>query len=87
MNKIFISYSRSDREAVNRIVKIIEQETGANCWVADSLSHAGSYGHYWTSSLNEQRPEIAWYLFLDEFGARIADRYRFVGRSVRPVRP
>lgn len=55
--------------------------------MADSLSHVGIYGHYWTSSLNEQRPEIAWYLFLDESGARMGDRYRFGGRAVRPVRP
>ena len=55
--------------------------------MADSLSHVGFYGHYWSSSLNEERSEIAWYLFLDESGARMGDRYRFAGRAIRPVRP
>lgn len=53
----------------------------------DSSSYSGIYGHYWTSSLNERNPEIAWYLFLDKDEARLGDRYRYVGRAVRAVKP
>lgn len=42
MNKIFISYSRFDLEVVDRIVKTIEQNTGANCWVDLTGIESGS---------------------------------------------
>ena len=160
--KIFISYSRSDRDKVMKLIRLIEEKTGADCWIDLTGIESGTqfedtiikaidqaevllfmmsdqslssswikrevyyaegegkdrwvpfheqkngradfssclwlpdgrffescrfFGHYWSSTLNEQEPGIAWYLFLDSSGARLGDRYRFAGRSVRAVRP
>lgn len=59
----------------------------SGCRMADSLSFVGRYGFYWSSSLNEDQPDVAWYLFFDQDGARMGDRYRYAGRTIRPVRP
>ena len=32
-NEVFISYSRSDFEKVSAIKKMIEEETGIDCWM------------------------------------------------------
>ncbi len=51
-----------------------------------SLNYAGSYGYYWSSSLNTRRPDYAYYLY---FYSSIYDwsngDYRYYGRSVRAV--
>ena len=50
-----------------------------------SLSHAGSYGFYWSSSLHTGCPYSACYLYFD---SDHVDRYgnnRYYGYSVRPV--
>ncbi|MBP5338131.1 MAG: hypothetical protein J6Z14_02340 [Prevotella sp.] len=52
----------------------------------DELNDAGSYGYYWSSSLYESLPYLAYSLF---FHSGLADWYRYNrygGRSVRPVR-
>ena len=52
-----------------------------------SLYYAGSYGVYWSSSLDTGGPSIAWhfYFFSDDTGMNYYD-YRYLGRSVRAVR-
>ena len=51
------------------------------------LYGAGSWGEYWSSSLNESGPYIAYHLGFGSGGADWDDyRVRGVGRSVRPVR-
>ena len=58
----------------------------AGCRYDTSLSVAGSYGHYWSSSLGESSPGYAWdcYFYSSSHGAD--DSYsRCSGRSVRPV--
>ena len=51
------------------------------------LLHAGSYGFYWSSTLDEGFPGDAWSLYFSSEGVRVYDGdYRFFGLSVRPVR-
>ena len=50
------------------------------------LYNAGSYGHYWFSSLNESRSSYAWKLSFDSGGYYgSGDNDRCYGRSVRAV--
>ena len=57
----------------------------SGCMMEESLRFVGQYGFYWSSTLNAEMPEVAWYLFFDADGARIGDRYRYAGRAIRPV--
>ena len=52
----------------------------------DALSSAGSYGYYWSSSLNTDSPFYAWIVYLYSVSV-YRDRYgrRYHGFSVRPV--
>ncbi|MBQ9640743.1 MAG: Ig-like domain-containing protein [Bacteroidaceae bacterium] len=52
-----------------------------------SLSYAGSYGYYWSSSLNESAPSIAWRVYFSSSGASRSGNGRCYGRSVRAVCP
>ena len=58
----------------------------AGCCDLSSLSSAGSYGGYWSSSLRTDYPGRAWYFYfyLNDFS--LGSSYRYLGRSVRPVR-
>ena len=50
------------------------------------LYDAGSYGYYWSSSLNTDKPSIAWYVNFNSGNVRRRDYgYRSYGQSVRPV--
>ncbi|MBR4552264.1 MAG: hypothetical protein IKH52_09345 [Bacteroidaceae bacterium] len=51
-----------------------------------SLYNAGSYGYYWSSSLNLSNPSEAYYLYLNSSGATMYKYSRFYGNCVRPVR-
>ena len=43
-------------------------------------------GRYWTSSLNEDTPQLAWYMSFGESKENIVDSYyRYFGRTIRPV--
>ena len=54
--------------------------------VGTSLGNAGSYGVYWSSSLYESYPGIAWSCYFDSSYHDADDGdYRCYGRSVRPV--
>ena len=50
-----------------------------------SLSYAGSYGIYWSSSLDSDSPWIAWRVGFDSSGVYRSDSIRCYGYSVRPV--
>ena len=50
-----------------------------------SFGGAGSYGYYWSSSLNTDSPYDAWYLYFLSGDAGTLNLYRCRGRSVRPV--
>ena len=52
----------------------------------DDLYHAGSYGYYWSSSLNTDSPFYAWIVYFYSVSVD-RDRYgrRHYGYSVRPV--
>jgi len=50
-----------------------------------SLGGAGSYGGYWSSSLDESYPGGAYYLDFDSSYVDWYGSYRYYGRSVRPV--
>ena len=50
-----------------------------------SLSDAGSNGVYWSASLSESYPGLAWYLFFDSSIHYMYDDYRDVGLTVRAV--
>ena len=53
---------------------------------ATSLSNVGSYGYYWSSSLNTDSPRNAWRVHFDYYGVyRGNGVYRCNGQSVRPV--
>lgn len=49
------------------------------------LDDTGSYGDYWSSSLNTDSPYDAWYLAFDSGGAYALGDYRCDGFSVRAV--
>ena len=49
------------------------------------LYNAGSIGYYWSSSLNADNPDYAWYVNFYSDGVVRSDYLRFGGRSVRPV--
>lgn len=51
------------------------------------LPRVGSYGYYWSSSLDERISRLAWILyFYSDYHYRIGND-RYVGQSVRPVLP
>ena len=50
------------------------------------LSRAGSDGEYWSRSLDTGIPNWAWYLIVFSGGCYMGNRYRNIGRPVRPVR-
>ena len=52
-----------------------------------SLDYAGSYGGYWSSSLDTDDPRSAWYVYF--YSSNVNRNYgsRYGGRSVRPVCP
>ncbi len=49
------------------------------------LSYAGSWGHYWSSSLDTGNPYGAWGVRFDFGGVGRGDYFRDIGLSVRPV--
>jgi len=51
-----------------------------------SLYGAGTYGDYWSSSLHSEYPRDAWLLHFDSGNCYMGYNFRYVGRSVRPVR-
>lgn len=51
-----------------------------------NLYDTGSYGYYWSSSLNTDKPSITWYVNFNSGTVRRRDYgYRSYGQSVRPV--
>ncbi len=50
------------------------------------LGRAGSYGYFWSSTLVESYPYIAYDLYFYSGGVYTYDNDRFYGHSVRPVR-
>ena len=49
------------------------------------LSNVGTYGFYWSSSLNTDYPNYAYYLYLSSSSVKKNNLSRYYGRSVRPV--
>ena len=52
-----------------------------------SLSCAGSYGYYWSSSLSTDLPYYARFVYFNSSNVDWFFNYRYYGRSVRPVCP
>ena len=50
------------------------------------LYNAGSYGYYWSRSLDTDYPSDAWYLNFNSGICRVLYGIRYYGQSVRPVR-
>ena len=50
-----------------------------------SLSGAGSYGYYWSSSLSTDNPNYAYVLYFNSDYVGRYVNYRYYGQSVRPV--
>ena len=50
------------------------------------LNGVGSYGDYWSSTLDTDNPYDAWYFYFDSGGYGMSYYGRYYGRSVRPVR-
>ena len=57
----------------------------AGCRHDSSLSNAGSYGYYWSSSLGSNYPNNAFELYFYSDNVNWYDHFRYYGRSVRPV--
>ena len=55
--------------------------------IGSSFYDAGSYGDYWSSSLNTGTPSIAWGVDFDSSNVGRYSSSRYDGRSVRPVCP
>lgn len=51
------------------------------------LDDVGSYGYYWSSSLNEFLSSYAWRLYFGSGSLYLYNSHRYNGRSVRPVLP
>lgn len=51
-----------------------------------SLNYAGSYGYYWSRTLNSEFPDYARVQDFGSSGIYVRSSYRFGGRGVRPVR-
>lgn len=51
----------------------------------DNLNNAGSYGLFWSSSLNTDGPTYAWNISISSGSVLSYDNYRYLGLSVRPV--
>ena len=49
------------------------------------LANAGSLGGYWSSSLNTDRPYLAWYVYFNSDTVFGGNGYRYNGLSIRPV--
>ena len=49
------------------------------------LDYAGSYGYYWSSSLNTDNPRYAYFVSFGSDGVDWSFSLRYLGRSVRPV--
>ena len=52
----------------------------------DELNRVGSYGYYWSSSLDTDDPIHAWNFYFNSDYYYVHDHYRYYGRSVRAVR-
>ena len=50
-----------------------------------SVSNVGSFGYYWSASLNESDPSGAWYMYFDSGYHGSYGSYRYYGRAVRAV--
>ena len=61
----------------------VTSKTNGNSIFLPSLHYAGSYGHYWSSSPNDDT--FAYYLGFASGGHSMSIDYRYYGRSVRPV--
>ena len=59
----------------------------AGCRYGTELQSDGTYGYYWTSSLDDQRPDHAWYHYGADYPEYHWDHYisRVYGLTVRPV--
>ena len=57
----------------------------AGFWYTAYLLDAGSYGYYWSSSLDDLYPDMAWLVFYTSIGAGSSGNSRYCGQSVRPV--
>ena len=57
----------------------------AGYWGGSSLYDVGSYGGYWSSSLDTGRPIETWGVYFDSGDVGRYRSYRYNGRSVRPV--
>ena len=51
----------------------------------DNLYYAGILGFYWSSSLNTDSPDDAWYVYFNSGNVCGDDSGRYRGQSVRPV--
>lgn len=50
-----------------------------------NLYDAGTDGYYWSSTLDENSPDDAWFLYVGSNEQKSFDYYRCSGRSIRPV--
>lgn len=50
-----------------------------------NLYDEGSEGYYWTSSLDVNSPDDAWFVYIGDGKAKDYDYYRCTGRSIRPI--
>ena len=74
--------------------KVTSKSNGNNIFLpaagyrlSSSLFDAGTYGYYWSASLDESYPIIAWYVYFYSSDIDRNGSYRGFGRSVRPVCP
>ena len=54
---------------------------------ANTIQDEGSYGFYWSCSLEKALPENAWCLYMSNSAAVKSDNFRCFGLSIRPVLP
>lgn len=59
----------------------------AGCRINSGLNYVGSYGSFWSSSLDSDNSDCAYFLFFRSDRVYSCGDYRFYGLSVRPVCP
>ena len=79
-------------DATKKAYKVTSKVNGKNSFIpaagdktADTVKDLGVYGHYWSSSLSSDFPDLAWRLFFNKDNRERRDNSRYNGFTIRPV--
>lgn len=59
----------------------------SGCYVSTDIQKRGSYGYYWTATLNKENPSFAYDVFFEKNSVKDGDlSRRYDGQPIRPVK-